>query len=71
MYNFTNGKKKKKLFAVVCLILVAAMLVTTFISALFVQSVKFVTFLEKVTNCDKINSWTFELYFKFILEEKE
>ena len=55
MYNFTNGKKKKKLFAVVCLILVAAMLVTTFISALFVQNVNFVTFLEKVANCDKIN----------------
>ena len=59
MYNFTNGKKKKKMFAIVCLILVAAMLITTFISALFVQNVKFVTFLEKVLKCDKINSWTF------------
>ena len=36
MYNFTNGKKKKKMFAIVCLVLVGAMLVTTFLSALFV-----------------------------------
>lgn len=36
MYNFNKGRKNKRMFAVICLVLVAAMLITTFVSALFV-----------------------------------
>lgn len=36
MSNFNKGKKKQRVLAIICLILVAAMLITTFVSALFV-----------------------------------
>ena len=36
MSNFNKGKKKQRVLAIVCLVLVAAMLITTFVSALFV-----------------------------------
>jgi len=36
MYNFNKGKKNNRFFALICLVLVAAMLITTFVSALFV-----------------------------------
>ena len=36
MSNFNREKKKKQVMAVICLVLVAAMLITTFVSALFV-----------------------------------
>lgn len=34
MYNFNGSKRKKRLIAIVSLILIAAMVVTTFVSAL-------------------------------------
>lgn len=36
MSNFNKGKKKQRVLAIICLVLVAAMLITTFVSALFV-----------------------------------
>lgn len=36
MSKINKGKKKKQILAIICLVLVAAMLVTTFVSALFV-----------------------------------
>lgn len=36
MSKINKGKKKRQMLAIVCLVLVAAMLVTTFVSALFV-----------------------------------
>jgi len=36
MSNINKGKKKRQMLAIICLVLVAAMLVTTFVSALFV-----------------------------------
>lgn len=36
MSKINKGKKKRQILAIVCLVLVAAMLVTTFVSALFV-----------------------------------
>lgn len=36
MSNFNKGKKKRQVLAIICLVLIAAMLVTTFVSALFV-----------------------------------
>lgn len=34
MYNFNGSKHKKRLIAIISLILIAAMVVTTFVSAL-------------------------------------
>lgn len=36
MSKFNKGKKQRQILAIICLILVAAMLITTFVSALFV-----------------------------------
>ena len=36
MSKINKGKKKRQMLAIICLVLVAAMLVTTFVSALFV-----------------------------------
>ena len=36
MSKINKGKKKRQVLAIVCLVLVAAMLITTFVSALFV-----------------------------------
>lgn len=36
MSNINKGKKKRQVLAIICLVLIAAMLITTFVSALFV-----------------------------------
>jgi len=36
MSNINKGKKKRQALAIICLVLIAAMLITTFVSALFV-----------------------------------
>ena len=36
MSKINKGKKKRQVLAIICLVLVAAMLITTFVSALFV-----------------------------------
>ena len=36
MYNFNGGKNKRRMFALIGLILVAAMVITTLVSALYI-----------------------------------